>query len=256
MLRVLIWEFGKLVRLRSVQIGLLAALVLPILWAFAPGLRAQYGLELVSGWQVPALSLLTGMDFLFPFLTAMAAAEVLGSEVSMGTLKSVLLRPSPRSRLLGAKIIVVLVYPFILLLVSLVGSLLAGLPFGLGSFFGGTGLGEGSFAGVGQLTPSAALMELLRAHALAGVVLWPLSALAMLYAVVFLSTTSAALAAVSTLLLMRLLVAFPAIQPFLLTSYLDLYIRPEAVSWGVSLLIIYTIGFSILALLIFDRKDI
>ena len=35
MLRVLIWEFGKLVRLRSVQIGLLAALVLPILWAFA-----------------------------------------------------------------------------------------------------------------------------------------------------------------------------------------------------------------------------
>jgi len=242
------------VRLRSVQIGLLAALVLPILWAFAPGLRAQYGLELVSGWQVPALSLFTGMDFLFPFLTAMAAAEVLGAEVSMGTLKSVLLRPSPRSCLLGAKIIVVLTYPFILLTTSLVGSLLAGLPFGLGSFFGGTGLGPGSFAGVGQLTPAGALMELLRAHALAGLVLWPLSALAKLYAVVFLSTTSAALAAVSTLLLMRLLVAFPAIQPFLLTSYLDLYIRPD--SLGLSLLIIYTAGFALLALLIFERKDI
>jgi len=256
MLRVLIWELGKLVRLRSVQIGLLAALVLPILWAFAPGLRAQHGLELVSGWQVPALSLITGMDFLFPFLTAMAAAEVLGSEVSMGTLKSVLLRPSPRSRLLGAKIVVVLVYPFILLLVSLLGSLLAGVPFGLGSFFGGTGLGEGSFAGVGQITPTGAFMELLRAHALAGVVLWPLSALAMLYAVVFLSTTSAALAAVSTLLLMRLLIAFPAIQPFLLTSYLDLYIRPDAVTLGLQLLSIYTVGFALLALLIFERKDI
>ncbi len=256
MLRILIWELGKLVRLRSVQIGLLAALVLPALWAFAPGLRAQYGLELVSGWQVPALSLLTGMDFLFPFLTAMAAAEVLGSEVSMGTLKSVLLRPSPRSRLLGTKIVVVLAYPFILLLVSLLGSLLAGLPFGLDSFFGGTGVGEGSFAGVGQLSPAAALAELLRAHALAGMVLWPLSALAILYAVIFLSTTSAALAAVSTLLLMRLLVAFPVLQPFLLTSYLDLYIRPEAVSWGLPLLIIYTVGFALLALLTFERKDI
>jgi len=256
MLRVLVWEFGKLARLRSVQIGLLASLVLPVLWAFAPGLRAQYGLELVSGWQVPALSLLTGMDFLFPFLTAMAAAEVLGSEVSMGTLKSVLLRPSPRSRLLAAKLMVVLAYPMILLLVSLLGSLLAGLPFGLGSFFGGTGVGQGSFAGVGQMTPLGALAELIGAHALAGIVLWPLSALALLYAVVFLNTTSAALAAVSTLLLMRLLIAFPAIQPFLLTTYLDLYIRPAAISLGLPLLIIYTIGFGGLAMLVFERKDV
>ena len=256
MLRILVWEFGKLARLRSVQIGLLASLVLPILWAFAPGLRAQYGLELASGWQVPALSLITGMDFLFPFLTAMAAAEVLGSEVSMGTLKSVLLRPSPRSRILGAKLVVVLTYPLILLLVSLLGSLLAGLPFGLGAFFGGTGVGAGNFAGVGQMTPAMALAELLRAHALAGVVLWPLSALALLYAVIFLNTTSAALAAVSTLLLMRLLIAFPAIQPFLLTTYLDLYVRPDSVSLGLPLLLIYTVGFGGLAMLIFERKDI
>ncbi|MCX7740903.1 MAG: ABC transporter permease [Meiothermus sp.] len=257
MLRVLVWEFGKLVRLRSVQIGLLAAFLLPFLWAFAPGLRAQYRIELVSGWQVPAFALFTGMDFLFPFLTAMAAAEGLGSEVSMGTLKSVLLRPSPRSRLLGAKLVVVLTYPFLLLGVSLLGSLLAGLPFGLGSFLGGTGLGPGSFAGTGEpLTPGAALSEVLRAHALAGVVLWPLSALALLYAVIFLSTTAAALAAVSTLLLMRLLVAFPALQPFLLTSYLDLYVRSEAVSLGLPLLFIYTLGFSALALLIFERKDV
>lgn len=53
---------------------------------------------------------------------------------------------------------------------------------------------------------------------------------------------------------MRLLVAFPSIQPFLLTSYLDLYIRPDAV--GLLLLIIYTVGFALLALLIFERKDI
>lgn len=73
--RVVLWEFGKLVRLRSVRVGLLVAFLLPFLWALAPtaGLNQIYGLILVSGWQVPALALLAGMNFLFPFLTAMAA---------------------------------------------------------------------------------------------------------------------------------------------------------------------------------------
>lgn len=110
--RVVLWEFGKLVRLRSVRVGLLVAFLLPFLWALAPtaGLNQIYGLILVSGWQVPALALLAGMNFLFPFLTAMAAAEVIGSEVAQGTLKSLLLRPFPRSGILLAKIVTVLSY--------------------------------------------------------------------------------------------------------------------------------------------------
>lgn len=255
MLKILIWEFGKLVRLRSVQIGLMAALGLPFLWAFAPGLRAQFGLELVSGWQVPALVLRTSMEFLFPFLVAIASAEVLGSEVSMGTLKSVLLRPSPRWRLLLAKLVMVLLYPVLLLGVSLLGSLVAGLPFGLTGFFGGTGLGAGDFAGVGYMLPSTAFGEVLRAHLLAAMVLWPLSALALLFTVIFLSTTSAALAAVSTLFLMRLLVVFPVLKDFLFTSYLNLYVS-QSVATGLSLMLIYAVGFGALALLIFERKDI
>ncbi len=136
------------------------------------------------------------------------------------------------------------------------GGLLAGLFHGLGPFYGGTGLGEGGFAGAGLLTPNEALLELLRAHLLAGAVLTPLASLALLYATLFLSSAAGALAAVATLLLMRLLVAFPALTPFLLTSYLDLQLRPQAAGLGLSLLFIYTAGLALLAVLIFRRKDL
>lgn len=86
--------------------------------------------------------------------------------------------------------------------------------------------------------------------------LLPLASLALLYGTVFLSTTASALAAVATLLLMRLLVAFPALTPFLLTTYLDLYLRPEAVGLGLPLLLLYTLGFALLAALVFEQKDL
>ncbi len=246
MLRLFLFEVFKLFRLRSVGLGLLSAFLLPFLWALAPGLKEVYGLVLASGWQVVSLSLMAGMEFLFPFLVVMAASESLGSEVAQGTLKSLLLRPLPRTSLLLAKLLSALLYPFVLLSASFLGGLLAGLPHGLGAFYGGTGLGEGGFAGVGLLTPKEALLELLRAHLLAGAVLLPLASLALLYGTLFLSTTASALAAVATLLLMRLLVAFPALTPFLLTTYLDLYLRPEAAGLGLSLLLIYTLGFAFL----------
>lgn len=256
MFRVILWEVGKLFLLRSVRLGLFFTLVLPFLWATAPGLKEVYGLVLASGWQVVALSLLAGMEFLFPFLVIMGAADLLGVEAAQGTLRTLFLTPLSRTRLLLAKLAAVLLYPFVLLLVSFLGGLLAGLPHGLGGFYGGTGVGEGGFAGVGYLSPGAALVELLRAHLLAGVVLWPLAALALAFAAYFLSSTAAALAGVASLLLMRLLVAFPALVPFLLTNYLDLYLRPAGFGTALVPLLIYTGGFSLLAAFVFERKDL
>jgi ABC-2 type transport system permease protein len=259
--RILLWEFGKLIRLRSVQIGLVAAGLLPFLWAIAPGLREAYDLkQVLSAWQLPAFSLRTGMDFLFPFLTALAAGEVLGYEASIGTLKSLLLRPNPRWRILLAKLIMVLLIPILLVLASLLGSLMTGIPYGFGSFTGGTGLvgydPSTAFVGSGYLSVGQAVAEVLRAHLLAAIILWPIAVLSLLYCVVFLSTTSAALAALSTFLLMRLLVAFPALQPFLLTTYLGIYLDPSKVQVGLMLLLIYVIGFAGLAMLSFERKDV
>jgi len=255
-LRFYLWELQKLFYLRSVQVGLVAAFLLPVIWSLAPGLKEVYGLVLVSGWQVPALSLLAGMEFLFPFLVAMAAAEVLGSEVAMGTLKPLLLRPITRTRLMSVKLAAALTFPFLLLFASLLGAVLAGLPHGFGGFYGGTGLGEGGFAGVGYLSAGAAFYEIARAYALAAATLLPIAALAVLFAALFFSTTASALAALATVLLMRMLVVFPAVRPLLLTTYLDLYLRPEAAGPGLLLLFIYTLGFSVLAVLVFEKKDV
>ena len=256
MLRYFFWELEKLFFLKPVRIGLIAAFLLPVIWSLAPGLEEVYGLVLVSGWQIPALSLLAGMEFLFPFLVAMTAAEVLGSEVAMGTLKSVLLRPITRTRLMVVKLLAALSFPYLLLFTSLLGALMVGTLHGLGGFYGGTGLGEGGFAGVGYLTPRAAFAEILRAYLLAGATLFPIAALAVFYAAIFLSTTASALATLATVLLMRMLVVFPALVPLLLTTYLDLYLRPAAAGPGLLLLSIYTLGFALLAVLVFERKDV
>ena len=143
MLRVTLWEIGKLFLLRSVRLGLFFAFVLPFVWSVAPGLKEAFGLVLLSGWQVVALGLLTGMEFLFPFLVVMGAAELFGFEVAQGTLKTLLLRPLSRTRLFLAKLLAALLYPLALLLASFLGGVLAGLPHGFAGFYGGPGVGGG-----------------------------------------------------------------------------------------------------------------
>ena len=65
-------ELSKLWRLTSVRFGLLVLVLFPVLWAYAPGIFEVYGFFLVSGYQVPALGLLSSMQFLLPLLTARA----------------------------------------------------------------------------------------------------------------------------------------------------------------------------------------
>src|SRR5690606_10632050 len=138
-----------------------------LLWAYAPGIFDLYGVFLVSAYQVPALGLLSSMQFLLPLLTAITAAELLGVEIANGTLPTVLLRPVTRPNWLAAKLVVAAAYPFILLTVFLVASLLAGAQFGFGQFVGGTGLGAGGLLGTGSLSAGAALGELVRGFSLA-----------------------------------------------------------------------------------------
>lgn len=258
MLRVLVWEWGKLVRLRAVRLGLAVALLLPVLWVLAPleGQAAVYGVVLASGWQLPAVSLFSGMTFLFPLLVAMASAEVVGSEITLGTFKSLLVRPFPRWGIMLAKLWVVLGYPIMLLALSLVGSLVVGLFLGLGPFYGGTGLSEGGFVGSGLLQPEQALNELVRAHALAVLVLWPIATLAFLASVVTLSSTGGTLIAIAAIQLLQVLrpFQFDWLQRLLLTNHLNLYTQPT--SEGLLVLLVHTTVFATLALMVFERKEV
>lgn len=249
-------ELGKLTRLTSVRFTLVALTVFPILWAYAPGIFDVYGLFLVSGFQVPALSLLSGMEFLMPLLVAIAAAELLGIEVTHGTLPTVLLRPVTRSQWLATKLTVMTVYPFGLMAFFLLTSLVAGVPYGFGRFTGGTGLGQGGLTGEGLMAPAAAFGEILGAYAIAAVSLVPIALLALLATVVFMNAAGGALATMSVLIFMQLLVVFPALEPFLLTSHLSAYAEPVAgMGWTLTLIALYSAAFAAVAVVLFERKD-
>ncbi len=253
---LLAMEFSKVWRLGSVRFSLLLLLLFPILWAYAPGIFDVYGFFLVSGFQVPALSLLSSMQFLLPLLAAITAAELLGIEIANGTLPTILLRPVSRQNWLAAKLIVVTVYPFVMLLVFLLASLAAGLPFGFGSFFGGTGLGEAGLLGQGMMAPGAAMLELLRAYFLAALALVPIGMLALMFTVIFMNAAGGALATLATLIFTQLLIIFPGIEPFLLTTQLNAYSTPSSeLTWVLALIALYGAMFAAISVVLFERKD-
>src|SRR5690606_14170526 len=221
-------ELGKLFRLASVRFGLALLVLFPLLWAYAPGIFEVYGFFLVSGFQVPALSLLSSMQFLMPLLVSITAAELLGVELAHGTLPTVLLRPVTRPQWLSAKLIVVAIYPFLVMAVFLLASLLAGTPYGFGDFVGGTGLGESGLLGTGVMPAGAAVASLLLAYGVAALALVPIGRLAVLFSVLFMNAAGGALATLSTLIFMQLLVVFPSVEPYLLTPQLSAYSSPVA----------------------------
>ncbi|GAA5511359.1 hypothetical protein Dcar01_00066 [Deinococcus carri] len=257
MLTLVRLEFRKLLGMRSARLALLVCLLSPLLWLIAPRLSALLQVALVSGWQLPAVSLGVLVQFLLPLFIAVTCAEMIGAEVSQGTLAPLLLRPVDRTRILTAKLMAALLYPALLIAALVAGSLLAGLGLGLGGFTGGTGLGPGYFVGVGALSSGEALAQVLRGSVLAAVMLMPVAALSLLFGVLYLNTAAAALATLATLNIMRLLVVFPeGIQRLLLTSHFDLYARQDSVLQGLVLLLIYTAGFGLLAIYAFDRRDV
>ncbi len=249
-------EASKLLRLSSVRFSLILLVLFPLLWAYAPGIFDVYGFYLVSGFQVPALSLLSSMEFMLPLLVAITSAELLGMEASYGTLQTVLLRPVTRQRWLAAKIIVAALYPFAILAFFLLVSLLVGAVFGYAPFVGGTGLGQGGLLGQGLMEPSSAMAELIRAYAIAAFSLVPICLLALLFTVLFMNAAGGALATLSVLIFMQLLVVFPGLEPYLLTSQLNAYVSPVAgMGWVIALLSLYCTAFAALAVVLFERKD-
>lgn len=249
-------EIGKLGRLASVRFGAVVLIVFPLLWAYAPGIFDVYGFFLVSGFQVPALALLSSMEFLLPLLIAITCAELVGMEISHGTLPTVLLRPVTRAQWLLAKLLVASAYPFLALAFFLLTSLAAGAFFGFGPFVGGTGLGRQGLLGAGTMMPVDAWREVALAYLMAAYSLVPIGLLAVLFAVILMNAAGGALATLATLIVMQLLIVFPAVTPYLLTTQLSAYVQPASpLGWVVALIAVYCAAFAAAAVIVFERKD-
>jgi ABC-2 type transport system permease protein len=156
-----------------------------------------------------------------------------------------------------AKVMASCLYPFVLLYALLLMSLAAGAFFGFDAFQGGTGVGTSGLVGMGLMTPRAALLELVRAYTIAAYSLLPISLLALLASVLLMRASAGALAALAAIIVMRLLIVFPNLEPYLLTSQLDAYVR-ESRSLLTSMLYVamHMLVFITAAVLAFDRKDV
>ena len=96
-----------------------------------------------------------------------------------------------------------------------------------------------------------------RSFLLDALALMPIAALALLFAVLYLNTAAAALATLATIQIMNMLVVFPeALQKILITTYLDLYARQGDLTQPIILMVIYTVGFSLLAVFAFEKRDL
>lgn len=248
-------EVRELPRLGSVRAGLALLAACPLLWAYAPGIFEAYGVALVSGFQVPALSLVSSMAFLLPLLVAVAAAELVGIETTHRTLATVLLRPLGRARWLLSKALVASLCPFVLLGFLLLVGLAAGLPLGYGTFTGGTGLGDGGLIGQGAIRGAAAGREVATSYLVAACSLVPVALLAVLATVATMRAAGGVVATIGVLVAMRLLAVVPGVEPFLLTPYLSAYLEPGVgTAQAFATLAFYALAFLVAAVVLFERK--
>ena len=116
----------------------------------------------------------------------------------------------------------------------------------------------GDIVGTGELSPIAALFQIIRAYFFAALSLLPVSCMALLFTVLLGTGVAGSLASVAVLVVMYSLDVFPWLDRFLLTSHLDIYAQPYLGRMGLSLstILLSAAIFSVVALLRFEKKDL
>ncbi|MDX6327572.1 MAG: type transport system permease protein [Nocardioidaceae bacterium] len=189
------WELRKLLAQRRTLLGLGVAVLIPA--AFAIGLAVSpakppaHGEQIdpdvyislaynTSGLVLPLIALFFSSLVLLPLLAALVAGDIVATEDSNNTLKTVLTRSTPRLELLGAKAAATATYVVALLVLfgvsgTVIGALAGGAhPVPLGGVpLGPTGFTLGANEiGVGSMLARIALTLLFYAAPLLAVSAW------------------------------------------------------------------------------------
>jgi len=132
------WELRKLAAQKRTYIGLGCALLIPLI--FIGSLLADDGgpegipfgdYVRESGLAIPLVGLFFGAFWFFPLITALVAGDIVATEDSNGTLKTILTRSVDRWQIFVAKVLAAFTYAFAALLLFVgVGLVLGGLIWG------------------------------------------------------------------------------------------------------------------------------
>jgi ABC-2 type transport system permease protein len=127
------WELRKLRAQKRTYLGLGAAFVFPLIFVFALLFGdggpndipfGRYVRE--SGLAIPLVALIFGAIWFFPLVTALVAGDIVASEDSQGTLKTILTRSVDRQQIFAAKALAALTYGLAALVIYVGVGLVAG----------------------------------------------------------------------------------------------------------------------------------
>lgn len=266
-------ELSKLGRQRLTwaSFGVVLALVALITWGshherdrldIGERLDSQF---IVAGKSVTALFVANAvmqvaLAVLVPLLVAVVVGGLVAGERQTGTLRTLLSRPVARWRVLLAKLATG--WAFTISLTLFLG--LAGL--GLGQLVFGWGDLVVFRGGLTIFDPHTGLMRLLQAYGLACLAMCSVAALALVLSTVFNNPMTAAGLTVAALLVSQIVGAMPyfeSIRPHLITTHLDIHrevlaatVDYEALRISAGYLAAYIAATSIIALVVFERRDV
>lgn len=266
-------ELSKLYRQRSTYAGVvvIVGLVALIAWG-SHHQRARLEVSaavpsefVVAGKTVTALFLAhavmgPALLVLMPLLVAVVAGGLVAGERQTGTLRTLLVRPVRRGAVLGAKLVAAWSYAVgLTLLLGLTALAVGRLVFGWGDLviLGG---------GLTIFDPRLGFIRLAEGYALAAAAMGVVATLALTLSTIFDNAMTAAGLAVAVLLVSGVVGGLPyfdRLQPHLLTTHLDAYryvfdatINHAELIRSALYLAGYALVLLIIALLVFDRRDV
>jgi ABC-2 type transport system permease protein len=265
MLRV---ELSKLVRRPRTWITVVLLAGLPIVVAIfvhvtGIGPRPGEGPALLSevlnnGLLLPAAALALILPVFLPVAVAVIAGDAVAGEASAGTLRYLLVRPVPRTRLLVAKLVTVIF--FIFLAVTLVAGISLAVGWGLFGVKPLTSVSGSSISTLDTIWRTVLTITYVATSMLG------LAAIALFASTRTDSPLAAALGALAAFItsqILDLIDATQAIQPYLPThywlSFIDLYRDPvlwDDIARGFGLQVVYIVVFLLAAWASFSTKDI
>lgn len=266
-------ELSKLYRQRSTYAGVvvIVGLVALIAWG-SHHQRARLEVSaavpsefVVAGKTVTALFLAhavmgPALLVLMPLLVAVVAGGLVAGERQTGTLRTLLVRPVRRGAVLGAKLVAAWSYAVgLTLLLGLTALAVGRLVFGWGDLVILRG-------GLTIFDPRLGFIRLAEGYALAAAAMGVVATLALTLSTIFDNAMTAAGLAVAVLLVSGVVGGLPyfdRLQPHLLTTHLDAYryvfdatINHAELMRSALYLAGYALALLIIALLVFDRRDV
>jgi ABC-2 type transport system permease protein len=221
--RVYEWELAKLMAQKRTYLGLLSAMLVPVVFVVVLLIQSGGPTQVPLGRYIRETGLAVPFVVLFfmsiwglPLITALVAGDIVAAESHNGTLKTILTRSRERGEIFTGKVLAALTYTFVVVFaMGIVGLVAGSLAWGFHPLTSLSGTKVSATHGFGLLVASLAVYAL----ALAGV-----AAFGLLLSTVTRNSAASVVGTLMFALLMQLLGVLPgteSIRPYLLGTQFE-----------------------------------